>query len=228
MAKRQIYTCASYGEGCSLEKPNDCLRAARQCLSRWWSTCQSSPTSVPSLSVCLLASLPHSFFLLSLFLPPLFHSPSLLPASCLFSLALFLSSAEPHLLQFPWSCAFLQPFPRLSPEWTHPLTLSTSENKRVFVSMSLYHTSPFTHMLDRQIDNTHAHTHTHRRRELWSGFVYDGERQYRDCFRVVSSREMYRCQECVLYVWALGWSHFGKQKISYRMTSSGIKVNYQL
>ena len=34
VAKRQIYTCASYGEGCSLEKPNDCLRAAQQCLSR--------------------------------------------------------------------------------------------------------------------------------------------------------------------------------------------------
>lgn len=34
VAKRQIYTCASYGEGCSPEKPNDCLRAAQQCLSR--------------------------------------------------------------------------------------------------------------------------------------------------------------------------------------------------
>lgn len=35
VTKRQIYTCASYEEGCSPEKPNDCLRAAQQCLSRW-------------------------------------------------------------------------------------------------------------------------------------------------------------------------------------------------
>lgn len=93
VAKRQIYTCASYGEGCSLEKPNDCLRAARQCLSRWWSTCQSSPMSVPSLSVCLLFSLPLAFFLLSLFFPPFFLSfLPFLTLNCLLllSLALFL------------------------------------------------------------------------------------------------------------------------------------------
>lgn len=105
VAKRQIYTCASYGEGCSLEKPNDCLWAAWQCLSRWWSTCQSSPMSVPSLSVCLLTSLPLAFFLLPLFLPPLFLSP-LSYLSPALSLTLFLFSAEPHLLQLPWSCAF--------------------------------------------------------------------------------------------------------------------------
>lgn len=68
-------------------------------------------------------------------------------------------------------------------------------------------------------------SNTQQQTRVWSGFVYDRESQYPDCFRVVSSREMYRCQYALLYVWALGWSHFGKQKILYRMTSSGIKVN---
>lgn len=64
--------------------------------------------------------------------------------------------------------------------------------------------------------------------ELWSDFVYDRERQYRDCFRVESSSEMYHRQEYVLCVLVLGQSHFGKQNIKYHMTSSSIKVNYQL
>lgn len=99
VAKRQIYTCASNGEGCSLEKPNDCLRAGRQCLSRWWSTCQSSPMSVPSLFVCLHTSLPLAFFLLSLFLPFLFLSPlSFLAPSCLLPfLSLCFFSQQSHV-----------------------------------------------------------------------------------------------------------------------------------
>lgn len=223
VAKRQIYTCASYGEGCSLEKPNDCLRAAQQCLSRWWSTCH-----VCSIPFCLSAHLPSSHFLSSFTLPSSSISePSRLPHSFLslaLSLSVFLFSA--YLPQLPWICAFYNHShcsPQSEPIYLLHLPL------RIFFSVSVHHPSfalPFffTHILNWKS----AHTHTHQWTELWSGFVYDRERQYQDCFRVVSSHEVYRCQEHVLYVWVLGWSHFGKQKISYPMTSSGIKVNYQL
>lgn len=158
MAKRQIYTCASYGEGCSPEKPSDCLWAGRQCLSRWWSTCQSSPMSVPSLSVCLLTSLFLACFLILLFLPFVFLSLlSFLAPSCLpfFRFVSFLSWATSRSVTM--ELCISQPFPLLSLELTYLLTLCTAENKRVFVSVSLYYTSLFTHMLDRQIDrNTHT------------------------------------------------------------------------
>lgn len=172
MAKRQIYTCASYGEGCSLEEPNDCLRAARQCLSRWWSTCQSSPMSVPSLSVCLLASLPLAFFLLSFLLP---LSPSLLPVSCPFSFFLFLSRATSpsvtmafynHSHRSPQSePIYLLRLPLRIREFSSPCPSST-----LLLPLSL---PLHTHILDRQID---SHTHTHTRANttvvrfcLWQG-----------------------------------------------------------
>lgn len=183
--------------------------------------------SVPSPSVCLLTSLPPAFFfLLSLFLPPFFLSAPRSLLSPSLSLALFLFSEEPPSPSVTMELCILQPSALLSPEWTHLLTLPL--RIRVFPSMSFCHSSsPSTHSYTGWT-NWQQCTNTHQQAELWSGFVYDRERQYQDCFRVVSSHEMYRCQEYVLYVWALGWSHFGKQKISYRMTSSGIKVNYQL
>lgn len=103
--------------------------------------------------------------------------------------------------------------PQLSPEWVHLLS-------RLLLRITVLLQVP-------SFSQTHTHTHTNQWTDLWSGFVYDRERQYRDCFRVVSSHEMYCCHRHVLYVWAVGWSHFGKLKISYRMTSSGIKVKYQ-
>ena len=170
VAKRQIYTCASYGEGCSLEKPNDCLRAARQCLSRWWSTCQSSPMSVPSLFLCLLASLLLTFFLLSLFLPPFLLRllPFLSPAP------FFSFSQQTHLLQLPWSWAFYNHShcsPQSEPIYLLRLPLRI---RRFFVSISLYHSSslpPSSHTC--WIDKLSA-THTPANRTvvrfcLWQG-----------------------------------------------------------
>lgn len=101
--------------------------------------------------------------------------------------------------------------PQLSPEWVHLLS-------RLLVRITLFSSSG---------PSIFSNTHTHQWTKLWSGFVYDRERQYRDCFRVVSSHEMYRCHWHVLYVWTLGWSHFGKLKISYHMTCSSIKVKYR-
>lgn len=220
VAKRQIYTCASYGEGCSLEKPNDCLRAAQQCLSRWWSTCH-----VCSIPFCLSAHLPSSHSLSSFTLPfTSISQPSWLPRSFL-SLTLslsvsFLSTSSSVTMDL----CILQPLLLLSPEWAHLLTRSTTENKRIVFSLPVHHSSFFlpSSLHTYWIENQHTHQWT----QLWADFVYDRERQYQDCFRVVSSHEVYRCQEHVLYVRVLGWSHFGKQKISYPMTSSGIKVNY--
>lgn len=185
--------------------------------------------SVPSLSVCLLTSLPPAFFLLSLFLPPLFLSAPRSLLSPSLSLALFLFSEATISVSYHGVVHFTTirtALPRVNPS-----TYSATENKsfpfHVLLPFFLYSSSPSTHSYTGWT-NWQQCTNTHQRAELWSGFVYDRERQYRDCFRVVSSHEMYRCQEYVLYVWALGWSHFGKQKISYRVTSSGIKVNYQL
>lgn len=126
-----------------------------------------SAMSVPSLSVCLLTSLPPAFFLLSLFLPPLFLSaprsllsPSLSPS---LSLALFLFSEEPPSPSVTMELCILQPFALLSPEWTHLLTLPL--RIRVFPSMSFYHSSsilpPLPHIRtpDGQIDSS-AQTHT--------------------------------------------------------------------
>lgn len=133
VAKRQIYTCASYGEGCSLEKPNDCLQAVQQCLSRWWSTCH-----VCSIAFCLSARLPSSHFLSSFTLPPSSVSqPSHLPHSWLslaLSLALFLFSADTYLALLPWSCAFYN-HPQSGPIYALHLPL------RIFFSTSLHHSS---------------------------------------------------------------------------------------
>lgn len=178
---------------------------------------------VCSIPFCLSARLPSSLslslFLLSLFLPSSSLSqPSLLPHSFLspappsFSLP-FVSflSREPHLLQLPWSCAFYSHShrsPQSEPIYLLRLPLRIREFSSPRPSAILpLSPSPFARTHTCWIDKssaTHTHARTHRRTELWSGFVYDRERQYRDCFRVVSSREMYRCQEYVLYVWVLG------------------------
>lgn len=174
----------------------------------------------PFLSVCSPPFL-SPFFLLS-FLAA--FSPSCLPPC----LPLCVFSQQCSHISFGNHGAFLQPFPPLFPQsepiYSFCLPLST----RVFVSSSLRCTSsprrpPHTHTPDRHIDGNTPDEQT-----CGQVFVYDRERQYRDCFRVVSSLEMDRCQECVLYVWTPRSGHFGKLKISYRMTSSGIKVNYQL
>lgn len=156
VAKRQIYTCASYGEGCSLEKPNDCLRAAQQCLSRWWSTCH-----VCSIPFCLSAHLPSSHSLSSFTLPfTSISQPSWLPRSFL-SLTLSLSvsflSTSPSVTM---DLCILQPLLLLSPEWAHLLTQSTTENKRIVFSLPVHHSSFFlpSSLHTYWIENQHTHT----------------------------------------------------------------------
>lgn len=124
--------------------------------------------SVPSLSVCLLASLPLTFFLLSLFLPPLFLSlPSLLAPSCLLpilSLALFLFSAEPHLLQLPWSCAFYN-HSHCSPQSEPIYLLCLPQRIREFLSPCPSTIPPPSHTHTSWIDKltaTHIHTPSNR------------------------------------------------------------------
>ncbi len=120
----------------------------------------------PFLSVCSPPFLSLSFFFHSAFLLSFsaLSPSSLLPVSRPFSrFVSFLSRATSPSVTM--ELCVLQPFPLLSPEWTHPLTLSTAENKRVFVSMSLYHSSsllPPSHTcwIDKSTA-THTYTHTH-------------------------------------------------------------------
>lgn len=191
-----------------------------------WADDEAPAMFVPSLSVCLLACRPLTFFLPSFTLPPSSvpqpsHLPHSVPSLAL-SLSLFLFSADTYLALLPWSCAFYN-HPHCSPQ-SGPI-YSLHLPLRIFFSVSFHHSSsnlpPSTHTAA----SPHKHTAVSRtvvRFCLWH------RKAISRLSRVVSSREMYRCQEHVLYVWALGWKHFGEQKISYHMTSSGIKVNYQL
>lgn len=146
----------------------------------------SLPVSSPSYT--LLCFFFHSSF------PPLFVVSFLsLPFVLLFASR----SAKPHI---PYSgLHFTTVLTALPVKQAYLYTTSTPERERAFLVVYLCHTSPFTPRI-----YTHTPTRKHRcmnpQTELWSVFVYDGERQYRDCFRVVSSGEMYHCQEYVLCV----------------------------
>lgn len=111
---------------------------------------ESSPPSamsVPSLSVCLLTSLPPAFFLLSLFLPPLFLSAPRSLLSPSLSLALFLFSEEPPSPSVTMELC-IQTIRTALPR-VNPSTYSATENKsfpfHVLLPFFLYSSSPSTH-----------------------------------------------------------------------------------
>lgn len=148
-----------------------------------------APATVPTLSVFILLC-PFTFLLL----------PAFLSSTSLFQSFSYL----PPLLSETTSSSVTCAFYNLCAPWSQLLALSASENKSVFfclVSFCMFFyffiSSITVHIQNGQ---SSACTQTHQQTELWSVFVYDRERQYRDSFRVVSSREMYRCQECVLCV----------------------------
>lgn len=163
VGKRRSYTWASYEEGCSLEKHNDCLRAPWQCLSRWWSTCRSF-YHVCSSPLCLLAHL-HILCFVSSFTLPSLHFLSY-PSSLLPFVLLFASrSAKPHIpysglhfttvactvwriRQYNWNCS-----PCKAGLSTHSWKWESFES-----CISLPYFSFYT---------THLHTHTHTQTQMY-------------------------------------------------------------
>lgn len=143
----------------------------------------------PFLSVCSPPFLSLAFLFYSSFPSSFLASSPLLPPSVL---SAFLSLCVSFLRRAQSRSVTVEHFTAVL--YCSPQSEPIHENKRVFIGVP----PPYLPLHTRARQTTRQQ-HTRWRTKLWSGFVYDRGRQYRDCFRVVSSREMYRCQECVLY-----------------------------